>query len=400
MMQAFSDPTLNMLFTILIVGGSFVCCIRFQRGRRDKSPVAASPDTAPAVADAPTPIESDRPPLPSRVTEDTGSLQTIFTQTTPEGEAIEPVGRISGIGALLGVAAAVVGLFLTAGYSLLPIPTIPIAVFQTVTYQVASSSFLALLAAGLLLQGIGSSTLRLRVGSIFHYILYVGFAVGVVMVLSLLVGTAEIGSFVDRQTNFMTGFSLQFALFAILWQIHAVTFTDTGKNWFGFLAGLIVYIGYAVLLIGQFCTFLYWWSPIGSIREYARSPSKAKLAFGISGFLTFLIGAAAVFIGPLFSVGDTAIWRPWSTPDPIQENMFLTNPALIFAFCTSMIFWVMLAPRLGAKELSVAHIGEDIVKGSVKWFMVFLAALGVVAASQAGIMLEGAEGLGIWLSMA
>jgi hypothetical protein len=418
MMQAFSDPTLNMLFTILIVGGSFVCCWRWQRGRKDSSPVAASPDSSQAGTDSPDTADSERPPEIHRSIEDTGSLQTIFTQATPDGVAVEPVGRISGFGALLGIAAAVVGIFMTAGYSLLPIPTIPFAVFQTEAYQLAAALFLGLLIAGLLLQVLGSGALKLRLGSNYSYIIYLCIAVGAIMIVNLFVGPAEAGVYVDRQTNFMSGFSIQFGLFAILWQLNAVLYTDTSKNWFGFLAGLmnaffipivalgqimgngIVYIGYAFLLIGQFSTFLYWWSPLGSIREYARSPSKAKLAFGISGFLTFLIGSAAVFVGPFTSIGEISIWRPWSTLDPVQDNIFVTSPALVFALCTSMIFWIMLAPRLGAKELSVAHIGEDIIRGGVKWFMVFLAALGVIASAQAGTMLEGAEGVGIWLSMA
>ncbi|MHA1925390.1 MAG: hypothetical protein ACW974_05700, partial [Candidatus Thorarchaeota archaeon] len=420
MMQAFSDPSLNALFIIIIVGGSIACGIRSTLRRRGGggSPAAASPEPTPAVPGAPTTIELERSPLPSRVIEDTGSISTIFTQTTSEGEAIEPVGRIGGFGALLGVAAAVLGIFMTGGYSLLPIPTIPVEVFQTQAYQIASSSFLTLLVAGLLLQGLGSRGLKMRLGSNYPNVIYLCLAVGALMVYSLLVGTIEVGSFVDRQTGFMNGFSILLALFAILWQLHAVMFTDTSKTWFGFLAGLmnglfiplialgqvmgfgIVYLGYACLLIGQFGTFLYWWSPLGSIREYARSPSKAKLAFGISGFLTFLIGTVAIFVGPLTSIGDDTVWKPWSTLDPVQENMFLTNPALIFALCTSMMFWIMLAPRLGAKELSVAHIGDDIVRGGIKWFMVILASLGVVASAQAGTMLEGAEGAGLWLAIA
>jgi hypothetical protein len=105
-------------------------------------------------------------------------------------------------------------------------------------------------------------------------------------------------------------------------------------------------------------------------------------------------------MGPLTSIGIVNIWRPWSTLVATQEFMYVTNPALVFALCAAMIYWIMLAPRLGAKELSVAHIGEDIVKGGIKWFMMILAAIGVVAAAGAGIMVAGAEGFGIWLSVA
>jgi hypothetical protein len=346
------------------------------------------------------------------------SFSTVIRQRTEEGVSVEPVGRISGIGALLGVAAAVVGIFMTAGYSLIPIPTIPIAVYQDAAYQTSATIFLFLLVTGLLVQALGSSELRLRLGSNYAYTLHLCFAIGAVMLYNLIVGPTAAGPYLDRQTEFMASFSVQFAVFAIFWQLISVMYTDTSKNWFGFLAGLmnafflpfialgqvlgggLIYIGYFVLLIGQFCTFLYWWSPLGSIREYARSPSKAKFAFGISGFLTFLIGSAAVFIGPPATIGDVSVWRPWSTLDPVQENMFITNPALVFALCTSMIFWVMLAPRLGAKELQVAHVGEDIVKGGVKWFMILLAGSGVISAASAGTMLAGAESAGLWLSIA
>ncbi len=398
-MQAFSDPTLNMLFIIAVVGGSIFCCWRMKRSD-DDSPVATSTDGA----------------LLERASD--VSVQSVFSQKTPDGVAIEPVSRLGGIGALLGVAAAVVGILMTTGYSLMPIPTVPVAVYQNVAYQTVSTIFLGLLVAGLLLQGLGSGELRLRLGSNYAYVLYICFAIGAVMLYSLNVGATEAGPYVSRQADFMAGFSLQFAFFAISWQLISVMYTDTSRNWFGFLAGLanafflplvalgqvmgggIIYIGYTMLLIGQLGTFLYWWSPLGSIREYARSPSKAKFAFGISGFLTFLIGAAAVFIGPSTTVGEVEVWRPWSTLNPVQENMFVTNPALVFALCTAMIYWVMLAPRLGAKELRVAHVGEDIVKGGVKWFMILLAGLGVVSSASAGTMMAGAEGAGLWLAVA
>ncbi|MFW9911841.1 MAG: hypothetical protein ACFFEU_05200 [Candidatus Thorarchaeota archaeon] len=350
--------------------------------------------------------------------QDTGSVQTIITQRTPEGEAIEPVGRISGFGALLGVAAALVGIFMTAGYSLLPIPTIPIEAFQRDTYQLGSTLFVGLLVGSLLLQAFGSGKLRLKLASNYPYLLYVCAVFGLVIILGLRIGALEAGPYESRQIQFMNEFAPLFAIFAILWQLVSVMYTDTSKTWFGFSAGLlngffipllalgqvmgggIVYIAYALLLAGQLAAFLYWWSPLGSIREFARSPSKAKLAFGISGFLTFLIGSAAVFMGPLATIETVNIWRPWSTLISGQQHIYQTNPALVFALCAAMIYWTMLAPRLGAKELKVAHIGEDIVRGAVKWFMMILASLGVVAAAGAGIMVPGAEGFGLWLSVA
>jgi hypothetical protein len=415
MMQAFSDPTLNMLFMILIVGGSFICCMSRQRRRRDTT---AKPDAAPADVDARPRIERESPEVRPRITEDTGSIQTIITQRTPEGKAIEPVGRISGFGALLGVGAALVGIFMTGGYSLLPIPTIPIDAFQRDAYQLGSTLFVGLLVGSLLLQAFGSGKLRLKLGSNYPYLLYICAIFGLVIIFGLRTGALEAGPYESRRIDFMNGFAPLFGIFAVLWQLVSVMYTDTSKSWFGFLAGLlsgffipmlalgqvvgggIVYVAYALLLVGQFAAFLYWWSPLGSIREFARSPSKAKLAFGISGFLTFLIGSAALFMGPFDTIGTVNIWRPWSTLVSPQGHIYETNPALVFALCAAMIYWIMLAPRLGAKELRLAHIGDDIVKGGVKWFMMILAALGVVAAAGAGIMVAGAEGFGLWLSVA
>ncbi|MFW9967853.1 MAG: hypothetical protein ACFFEA_11940, partial [Candidatus Thorarchaeota archaeon] len=311
----------------------------------------------------------------------------------------------------------VVGILMTTGYSLLPIPTIPVAVFQNITYQSLATLFLGLLVAGLLLQGLGSSRLRQQLESNFPYVIYGAFVIGAFLIYSILVGSVQAGSYVSRQANFMSGLAIQIALFAIFWQLLSVMYTDTSKSWFGFLAGLmngffipfvalgqimgggIIYIGYIFLLVGQFSTFLYWWSPNGSIREFARTPNKAKFAFGLSGFLTFVIGASAVFIGPLTSIDEVSVWRPWSTLNPIQDNVFVTSPALVFALCTSMIFWIMLAPRLGAKELQLAHVGEDIIRGGVKWFMVSLAALGVITSAQAGTLLAGAEDFGLWVAI-
>ena len=398
MMQAFSDPNLNALFIIIVVGGSIACGILSVIRRR-------------AGGSSPIVDSSER-------FEDTSSIKAILSQTKSDGVRIEPVSRIAGIGALLGVAAAIVGILGTTGYSLLPIPTIPVVVFQNIEYQNLTTLFLGLLIASLLLQGLGSSELRQRLESNYPYVFYGAFAIGALIIFSIRVGAVQAGPYISRQVDFMSGFAVQIALFAILWQLLSAIYTDTSRNWFGFLAGLMngffipfvalgqimgggtIYIGYTFLLVGQFSTFLYWWSPLGSIREFARTPDKAKFAFGLSGFLTFVIGAAAVFIGPLTSIGDVSVWRPWSTLDSIQGNIYVTSPALVFALCTSMVFWIMLAPRLGAKELQLAHIGEDIVKGGVKWFMVLLAALGAITSALAGTMLAGAGDVGLWLSIA
>ncbi|MFW9847456.1 MAG: hypothetical protein ACFFD6_11950, partial [Candidatus Thorarchaeota archaeon] len=262
-MQVFSDPTLNILFAIVVVGGSVFYGWRHQKGSGDI--------TAPRKTH-------------NAATDDTPSVKAIISRTTTSGEAIYPVSRLAGIGALLGIGAAVVGLLMTAGYSLFPLPTIPVVVYQNSIYKTASTIFLALLAGSLLIQGLGSSELRLRLGSNYAMLLYGAFLVGVLTLFALQTGTEQAGSIVSRQATFMSEFALLFSIFALLWQMVSVIYSDASKTWIGFLAGIlnglfipvvavgqilgfgIVYIGYGLLLLGQLCTLLFWWSPIENIR--------------------------------------------------------------------------------------------------------------------------------------
>ena len=95
--------------------------------------------------------------------------------------------------------------------------------------------------------------------------------------------------------------------------------------------------------------------------------------------------------GPIGFEQGVEVWYPWSTL--ANEITYLTNPALLFGLLSFMLYWVMLAPRLGARELKAAAIGEDIIKGGIKWFMAFLACFGILAAGQAG---AGLEDVGVW----
>jgi len=62
-----------------------------------------------------------------------------------------------------------------------------------------------------------------------------------------------------------------------------------------------------------------------------------------------------------------------------------------------MLLWILLSPRLGARELKTTTIGEDIIKGGSKWFAVFMVGLGIFAAGQAGIYAEEPGGWGFFL---
>jgi hypothetical protein len=170
------------------------------------------------------------------------------------------------------------------------------------------------------------------------------------------------------------------------------------------LGPFLIYGAYALLLVGQLLSLIFWWSPNSNIREFARSPKKAKFAFGLSGLLAFIIGFAAVLFGPIDAhyLGGT-IWRPWSTTAPYNTLLqtgpteYVTNPALVFAFITAMVFWIMLSPRLGARELKTTSIGDDIIKGGSKWFAIFLLAIGLLAAGQSGTFSIGVGGWGFFV---
>jgi hypothetical protein len=161
------------------------------------------------------------------------------------------------------------------------------------------------------------------------------------------------------------------------------------------MSPILVYAAYGVLLVGQVMSLLFWWSPFSTVREYARSTEKAKFAFGLTGVLTFVIGLIAIFTGPLGTEEGVGVWYPWSTL--ANETTFRTDPVLIFGLVSLMIYWIMLAPRLGKRELKIAAIGEDFIKGGNKALMLFLAVLGMISAAQAGALVDGVGAWGFFL---
>ena len=218
---------------------------------------------------------------------------------------------------------------------------------------------MGLLSIGLFLQAIGSRDLRARLGGMFGSVFYIGFLAAAALAAYVIVGfngvtyTAPIASYLS---------TLYFiaVVFVVIWQMISVFYVDSSQTWIGFLAGILnglfiptlalgialgpiaIYAAYGLLLAGQLMSLLYWWSPKSTIRGFARSPSKAKFAFGLSGVLTFVIGAAAVFIGPLGThyLGGS-IWYPWSTTTAVEEGVsalhYLTNPALVYGFLAIML---------------------------------------------------------------
>jgi hypothetical protein len=347
------------------------------------------------------------------------SLKSVVSGADRESERI---GRIAGFGSIFGIIAAAFGLLI--GKTLIPISlnweiqsVVPFEwlIEETPLYVFYVSIFMGLIAASFLFQAIGSRNLGSYLGSGFMNVFWAGFVIAIGAALFIPV---EFNTVVSQ--SLIPGFLIPMYFFgsflAIVWQIAAVIFTDSSKTWIGFLAGLLnalfipvlaisqalspllIYAAYGILLVGQVMSLIFWWSPFSTIREFVRSPEKAKFAFGVSGVLTFLLGLFAVFSGPLGESSGVPVWHPWSSL--ISETTYRTNPALIFGLVSFMMFWVMLAPRLGARELKAAAIGEDIVKGGNKYFMLLLTIMGIIAAGQGGAFIDGVGAWGFFMVVA
>jgi hypothetical protein len=334
----------------------------------------------------------------------------------------ERVGRLAGFGSVFGIIAAAYGLLI--GKALVPIPALNWEILTTVPfswivegsnqYTTFVSIFMILMAVGLLLQARGSRNLGQFLGSGFTNVFWVGFVLAAAAAYTVPWAIGQIFA-ASLIRTFLPPIYFVGTFFVIAWQLSAIVFTDSSKTWVGFFAGLLnalfipllamgqaissllIYAAYAVLLVGQIMTLLFWWSPFSTIREYARSPEKAKFAFGLSGFLTFVIGLAALYMGPIGNQEGISVWYPWNTL--INSTTYRTNPALVFGFLSMMLFWIMLAPRLGARELKAAAIGEDIVKSGNKYFMLLMVILGLMAAGQAGAYTDSVGSWGFFIVM-
>jgi hypothetical protein len=352
------------------------------------------------------------------------SIVSAIRRKTPEGEPADIVGVFAGFGSIFGIIAAAIGMF--AGISLIPLTATEWEVTSLIPFQwiiggsamypTLTALFMGLLAVGLLCQAIGSRDLRARLGTIFGSILYIAFIVAAFIAIYAIVGFGSI-TYGEEIPGFISIMYMLGAIFVLSWQMVAILYVDSSKSWTGFLAGMLngmfipilalgqalgsvfIFGAYIILLLGQLASLVFWWSPNSTIREFARSPNRAKFAFGLSGLLTFLIGAAAVFIGPLDTMLGSTIWRSWGTTAPYNTHLYtgpieyVTNPALVYAFITAMIFWILLSPRLGARELKTTTIGDDIIKGGSKWFAIFLLFIGLFATGQAGTF---SVGVGAW----
>ncbi|MHA1637171.1 MAG: hypothetical protein ACTSUB_04070, partial [Candidatus Thorarchaeota archaeon] len=330
----------------------------------------------------------------------TTSVKSIFSQTTPSGEPYEPISKLAGFGGIIGLIAGVIGLI--ANTPLLPLPAMGLDILKAPFHISLSTFFLLMLSFGILMQMLESKDLRNRLGSGLANTGYLAGLIGFLLLAVVFVG----GIFwlnSQELMDYLTITALLTALFIIFWEMWCVIYVDSSNSIFGMLAGIfngfalplmavgvaipiLLPVSYILLIIGQLMVILFWWSPMSTIREISSSPATAKLAFGISGLLTFTIGGAAVFSS--FSVisqtvpvaADISIWLPFTAG--IVTNQLIAP--LIWAFAGCLIFWILLSPRLSKLELKATHLSNDLVYGGLKYIMVFFAALTVFAAGQIG----------------
>ena len=348
------------------------------------------------------------------------TMKSILSGSDQSGERIS---EYAGFGSIFGIIAAVLGLLI--GKPLVPIASlnwvqltgsaVALEIEGTPYYHILVGAFMGLMALNLLYQAIGSRQLGSFLGSGLVNVIWVGFIVAAATSIFVITQFGAVFGPI-LIPNFLVPMYLLGSIFVIAWQLIAIIYTDSSKTWIGFLAGLLnalfipilalgqalspllIYAAYGILLVGQFVSLLFWWSTFGTIREYARSPPKAKFAFGVSGVILFLLGLTAVLIGPVDTIGNQTVWYPWSTlASPVT---YQTNPVLIFGLLAFMMYWIMLAPRLGARELKAVAIGEDIIKGGSKYLMIFLVLFGLLAAGQAGARISGVGAWGFFLVIA
>ncbi|RDE14410.1 MAG: hypothetical protein C4K47_04470 [Candidatus Thorarchaeota archaeon] len=330
-------------------------------------------------------------------------VQSISSETAAsESEATKAVDKLAGIGGLVGAAAAVIGLASLALAGMVPagtvleIPSLGLELTQNHTNIVISAVFVAILALGLFLQYRGARVIgSLTESRVSMLTLITGIvALGTT---SIILGGLGVPAIESTPVNtYRSSVALGGAVFIIMWQFVSITYVDSSKSYRGMAAGMMngfffpalainAAAGYALLLGGQLAMMVFWWGPRSQIREFARSTDTAKFAFGLSGFLTFLIGGFAAFGSALQSVEGVGVWLPWSSATVVGSKVVYTTPPwFVQALLSSMLFWSLLGPRLGARELRESQISEDIVKGASKYLMIFMAILGIIAAGQCG----------------
>jgi hypothetical protein len=339
-----------------------------------------------------------------------------------ESEANQPLDKLAGIGSFAGIAAALVGLISLAIAGIVPaglaleIPSFGLQLAQNPAGITVSGVFIILLAAGLLLQFRGARTIGFLIESNKGLITIMTGVVALAVAIAVFTGLPLLSEGLATETataieSYRGLLAISGSVFIIMWQFNSVMYIDSSKSYWGMAAGLLnglflpvlalnAAVGYALLFFGQMMTFRFWTYPRSQIREFARSTDTAKFGFGVTGFVTVLLGGIAAFGGALQSVGGIPVWLPWSAATVVGIHaVYATPPYLVGAILSSMLFWSLLGPRLGAKELRESQISEDIVKGAWKYMMIFMAIIGVIGAGQCSTGLAAVSRGSIFLTL-
>ncbi len=315
------------------------------------------------------------------------SIAGVISQRKRDGTRYDPIGKLAGIGGLLGIFVGVYGLLFSNTET----------IFQLHGESPSSGLVLLILGLGLILQSFGGRELRIKLGSSYSQISLIAGVMGVIYFPFLIISSSW---GISLYEDFVIISAMLTAFFIIFWQMYQVVYTDSTNSWIGVLASiingfffpvlaigtiygeLITMLAYVMLILGQFLVLVYWWSPLDNVREYARSPEKAKFSFGLSGLLAFLVGAVAVFANARTTL-EGEVWYPFSAP-------FDWNFTLAGGFLAALLFWVMQGPRLGKKELKAAEISDDLIHGGSKYFPAFLTAVGILGAVEAATFIPSA----------
>ncbi|MDF1539602.1 MAG: hypothetical protein P1Q69_11945 [Candidatus Thorarchaeota archaeon] len=318
------------------------------------------------------------------------TIPGVFSQKKRDGTSYDPVGKLSGIGAILGILAGVYGLIFASSTNTL---------FHLGGTTLGDPIIFLILGAGLLIQSFGSRELRIKLGSSFPQIGLIA-AIVAILYYPYLIVTAGWGlSLYESLVMYSAALT---AFFVIFWQIYQTIFADATQSWIGLLATIcngfffpilvlgivfgntIVSGAFLLLILGQFFVLLFWWSPLDSIREYARSPDRAKFAFGLTGVLTFGLGGIAV-VSHIYVAEWGLMWIPFGS----------MNAVYALSFTAALLLWVMQGPRLGKKTLADANLTGDMTSGGLKYFAAFLAAVGIYGTIQWTTFLLAAMAWGI-----